>query len=236
VLPQIAVPLTNGAHPWGGHAASGLKAELDTYRSPTFQAISVAKSDERKAHGATDWDNAKSIRQNEALAAKWDTIMKTLSEGDIAPDVELIENGDGANNRTPLASLRGRPVVLYFYPKDDTEGCTLEAKDFSALADDFTGAGVTVIGLSPDSLKRHANFCSKYDLKVRLASDPHAKIANTYGVWAEKQMFGRKYMGVDRSTFLIDESGCIARIWRAVKVSGHAADVLEAAKKLQGLA
>lgn len=152
-----------------------------------------------------------------------------LTEGDRAPNFDLIEDGNG--ERSDLAGLQGRRVVLYFYPKDDTEGCTAEAKDFSDLAPDFAKLGVHVIGLSPDSTRRHANFRKKHDLRVRLASDPDKAIAQMYGVWVEKQMFGRKYMGVERATFLIDESGRIARIWRTVKVSGHARDVLSAVKK-----
>ena len=147
----------------------------------------------------------------------------------MAPDVDLVEDAGVVK----LSELRGRPVVLYFYPKDDTEGCTIEAKNFSELSDEFAKAGADVIGMSPDSLKRHANFRRKHDLTVRLASDAGAEIAGVFGVWVEKQMFGRKYMGVERATFLIDESGRIARIWRSVKVSGHAAEVLEAVKKIQ---
>jgi len=152
-----------------------------------------------------------------------------LQDGDKAPDLALPTDG-GGNVR--LSALKGKPVVLYFYPKDDTSGCTLEAKDFTRLAPDFRKAGVEVIGVSPDSVESHAKFRKKYDLAVRLASDPDKAAANGYGVWVEKSMYGRKYMGVERSTFLIDKAGCIARSWRKVKVPGHAEEVLAAAKAL----
>jgi len=122
--------------------------------------------------------------------------------------------------------------VLYFYPKDDTSGCTAEAKDFSCLAPEFRKAGVEVIGVSPDSLVSHQKFHKKYDLAVRLAADADKAVANAYGVWVEKSMYGRKYMGVERSTFLIDKKGRIAKSWRKVKVPGHAEEVLAAAKAL----
>ena len=122
--------------------------------------------------------------------------------------------------------------MLYFYPKDDTSGCTAEAKDFTRLAPDFRKAGVEVIGVSPDSVESHAKFRKKYDLAVRLAADADKAVANAYGVWVEKSMYGRKYMGVERSTFLIDGKGRIVKSWRKVKVPGHAEEVLAAAKAL----
>jgi peroxiredoxin Q/BCP len=147
----------------------------------------------------------------------------------MAPDFELpADNGQ----RLKLSRIRGKPVVLYFYPKDDTSGCTLEAKDFSQLAGDFRKAGVEVIGLSPDSVESHRKFTEKYGLTVRLAADTDRVAANAYGVWVEKSMYGRKYMGVERSTFLIDRNGRIAKSWRKVKVPGHAEEVLAAAKAL----
>jgi peroxiredoxin Q/BCP len=152
-----------------------------------------------------------------------------LEDGDKAPDVALPTETD---EKLKLSKLKGKPVVLYFYPKDDTSGCTLEAKDFSRLAPDFKKAGVEVIGLSPDSVESHARFRKKYDLAVRLAADPDKAAAGAYGVWVEKSMYGRKYMGVERSTFLIDTAGRIARSWRKVKVPGHAEEVLAAAKAL----
>jgi peroxiredoxin Q/BCP len=152
-----------------------------------------------------------------------------LQNGDKAPDFDLpTESGDNVK----LSRLKGKPVVLYFYPKDDTSGCTLEAKEFTRLAKDFRKAGVEVIGVSPDSVESHQKFHKKYDLAVRLAADADKEVANAYGVWAEKSMYGRKYMGVERSTFLIDNQGRIARSWRKVKVPGHAEEVLAAARAL----
>jgi thioredoxin-dependent peroxiredoxin len=152
-----------------------------------------------------------------------------LDEGDKAPDFELpTESGD----KFKLSGFKGSGVVLYFYPKDDTSGCTLEAKDFSVFAPDFRKIGIEVIGLSPDSVESHRKFSRKYDLAVRLAADEDKAVATAYGVWVEKSMYGRKYMGVERSTFLIDKSGRIARSWRKVKVPGHAEEVLAAARAL----
>ena len=152
-----------------------------------------------------------------------------LQDGDKAPGVELPTDGGEAIS---LSRLKGKAAVLYFYPKDDTSGCTAEAKDFSKLMPDFRKAGVEVIGVSPDSVESHQKFRKKYDLSVRLAADPDKAVATAYGVWVEKSMYGRKYMGVERSTFLIDKTGRIARSWRKVKVPGHAAEVLEAAQAL----
>jgi thioredoxin-dependent peroxiredoxin len=155
--------------------------------------------------------------------------MAQVQDGDKAPDFELpTDNGETLK----LSKLKGRPVVVYFYPKDDTSGCTAEAKDFTRLASDFRKAGVEVIGISPDSPESHQKFAKKYDLEVRLAADADKAVANAYGVWVEKSMYGRKYMGVERSTFLIDAKGKIARSWRKVKVTGHADEVLAAAKAL----
>ena len=152
-----------------------------------------------------------------------------LKDGDRAPDFGL--PADSAE-KLDLARFKGRLVVLYFYPKDDTSGCTAEAKDFSRLAPDFRRAGVEVIGLSPDSVESHRKFRKKHDLTVQLAADEDKAVAQAYGVWVEKSMYGRKYMGVERSTFLIDKSGRIAKSWRKVKVPGHAQEVLAAAKAL----
>jgi peroxiredoxin Q/BCP len=152
-----------------------------------------------------------------------------ITDGQAAPDFNL-PSDEGGNIR--LSKLKGRPVVVYFYPKDDTSGCTREAKDFSCLADDFAKAGIKVIGISPDSAASHAKFRKKHELSVALAADEDKAVANAYGVWVEKSMYGRKYMGVDRSTFLIDGKGRIARSWRKVKVPGHAEEVLAAAKEL----
>jgi thioredoxin-dependent peroxiredoxin len=152
-----------------------------------------------------------------------------VQDGDEALDFELpTESGE----KLKLSGLRGKPVVLYFYPKDDTSGCTTEAKDFTRLAPDFRKAGVAVIGISPDSVESHQKFRRKHDLKVQLAADTDKAVATAYGVWVEKSMYGRKYMGVERSTFLVDRKGRVARSWRKVKVPGHAAEVLAAAKTL----
>jgi peroxiredoxin Q/BCP len=152
-----------------------------------------------------------------------------LQDGDKAPDFELATDAD---DKLKLSALKGKPAVLYFYPKDDTSGCTLEAKDFTRLAPDFRKAGVEVIGVSPDSIESHQKFRKKYDLAIRLAADADKAVANAYGVWVEKSMYGRKYMGVERSTFLIDKAGRIAKSWRKVKVPGHAEEVLAAARAL----
>lgn len=146
-----------------------------------------------------------------------------------APDFEMALD-DGTS--LTLKALRGAPVVLYFYPKDDTSGCTSEARDFSAMAGRFEAAGVRVIGISPDTVASHVKFKKKHDLTVALAADTDKSIAEAYGVWVEKSMYGRKYMGVERSTFLIDGKGRIARAWRKVKVPGHAAEVLAAVEAM----
>ena len=153
-----------------------------------------------------------------------------LADGDKAPDFEIAT----AQGPLKLSKMKGKPVVLYFYPKDDTSGCTSEAKDFTALAAEFKKAGAEVIGVSPDSVASHEKFCKKYDLAVTLGADEDKAVANAYGVWVEKSMYGKKYMGVERSTFLIDGKGKIAKSWRKVKVPGHAAEVLAAAKALKG--
>lgn len=148
-----------------------------------------------------------------------------LAEGDMAPDFDL--PSDGGENIS-LKAFRGQSVVVYFYPKDDTEACTLEAQEFSALNRDFKRAGAVVVGVSPDSPRRHHNFKCKYELDLRLASDQEKTAAVAYGVWVEKSMYGRTFMGVERATFLISPSGRIARIWRKVSAKGHAAEVLAA--------
>ena len=152
-----------------------------------------------------------------------------IGEADTAPDFEL-PTEDGSDR---LSQFRGRPVVVYFYPKDDTSGCTAQARDFSALSPEFKAAGVQVIGISPDSPVSHAKFRKKHDLAVLLASDEDKSVSNAYGVWVEKSMYGRKYMGVERSTFLIDERGNVVEVWRKVKVPGHADAVLARALRLK---
>lgn len=154
--------------------------------------------------------------------------MMTVNVGDAAPAFEL-PTDDGS---VSLADLKGRKVVLYFYPKDDTSGCTKEAIEFTSLAADFAAADTVVIGASKDSVASHAKFRSKYDLGVKLGSDPEGAVIERYESWVEKSLYGRKYMGIDRSTFLIDRDGKLARIWRKVKVPGHAAEVLKTAQAL----
>ena len=155
--------------------------------------------------------------------------MAELVEGQKAPAFELPRDGGGVLR---LADLAGKPVVLYFYPQDDTETCTAEAIDFSAHKAEFVKLGAAVIGISPDSVKRHDKFKKKYSLALDLAADEEMKTLNAYGVWGEKTMFGRRYMGVIRTTFLIGGDGRIARIWNKVRVTGHANQVLEAVKSL----
>lgn len=155
--------------------------------------------------------------------------MTELKIGDIAPDFTLPRNGSGDVN---LASLKGKAVVLYFYPKDDTSGCTAQAIDFSAMGAQFEAANAVVIGLSPDSVKSHDKFAAKHSLTVMLASDEERHVLEAYGVWKEKSMYGKKYMGVERTTYLVAPDGKIAQIWNKVKVPGHAEAVLEAIKAL----
>jgi peroxiredoxin Q/BCP len=151
--------------------------------------------------------------------------MTAIAEGAPAPDFDL-ETPEG---RMRLSDFAGKTLVLYFYPKDDTSGCTKEAQAFTALAPEFAKAGATVIGVSKDSLAAHGKFTAKYDLKIPLASDPEGQVIERYGSWVEKSLYGRKYMGIDRSTFLIRD-GRIVKIWRKVKVPGHAEAVLAAAQ------
>jgi len=155
--------------------------------------------------------------------------MSELNVGDKAPDFELPVDGGGQVN---LSQFHGRKVVLYFYPKDDTSGCTSEAQGFTAAAADFHGTNAVVIGVSKDSIKSHDKFKAKYELNLILASDESGAMVERYGVWVEKSMYGRKYMGIDRSTLLIGPDGVIAQIWRKVKVPGHVDAVLKAAQAL----
>ncbi|MGI9381741.1 MAG: thioredoxin-dependent thiol peroxidase [Methyloligellaceae bacterium] len=150
-----------------------------------------------------------------------------LNEGDAAPEFELPTDRDGTLR---LNDLKGQPVVLYFYPKDDTSGCTKEAIAFSELLDEFSSHGAKIIGISPDSPASHDKFRAKHGLSVTLAADTEKAVAEAYGVWVEKSMYGRKYMGVERSTFLLDADGKLAQIWRKVKVPGHVEAVLDAVK------
>ena len=152
-----------------------------------------------------------------------------LVEGDPVPGVTL-EGLEGQPVRP--ADFKGQKLVLYFYPKDDTSGCTRDAQDFTALAEEFESAGTWILGVSKDDAKKHAKFIAKYDLKVPLATDPDGSVCETFGTWVEKSMYGRKYMGIDRATFLVDRDGVIKRVWRKVKVPGHAEEVLAAAREL----
>ena len=154
---------------------------------------------------------------------------RELKVGDKAPNFTLPSDGGGS---VSLAQLKGKSVVLYFYPKDDTSGCTAEAIAFNQNAKSFKAAGAMVLGVSKDSPASHDKFKSKYDLNLTLASDEDTKLAQAFGVWVEKSMYGRRYMGMERATFLIDGKGVIRQIWRKVKVPGHAAEVLAAVQAL----
>jgi peroxiredoxin Q/BCP len=152
-----------------------------------------------------------------------------VNEGDPVPDVKM----EGAEGKTlSPADFRGQKLVIYFYPKDDTSGCTREAQDFSALAAEFEKAGTWILGVSKDDARSHAKFTGKYELKVPLASDADGSACEAFGTWVEKSMYGRKYMGIERATFLVDRDGVVKKVWRKVKVPGHAEAVLEAAREL----
>jgi thioredoxin-dependent peroxiredoxin len=152
-----------------------------------------------------------------------------IAAGQTAPDFTLPRDGGGT---VTLSALRPGKVVLYFYPKDDTPGCTLEAQDFNARMAAFAAAGTTVIGMSKDSEKSHDKFCKKHGLGIVLASDEAGHACEDYGVWLEKSMYGKTYMGIERTTVLIDGTGQVARVWNKVSVKGHADEVLAAAQAL----
>jgi peroxiredoxin Q/BCP len=152
-----------------------------------------------------------------------------LSPGDKAPNFKLATDGGGT---VSLSQLKGRPFVLYFYPKDDTSGCTKEAIGFSEERKKFEKLDINIIGVSKDSVASHDKFKTKHKLKITLGSDPETETADAYGVWVEKSMYGRKYMGMDRATFLVDGKGVIRDVWRKVKIPGHVEAVLAAAKSL----
>ena len=149
--------------------------------------------------------------------------------GDMAPDAAF-DIADGTHAK--ISDWRGKKLVVYFYPKDDTPGCTKEAQGFSALMPAFEKEGAAVLGVSKDSIKSHAKFAGKYDLAVTLGSDGDGSMCEAFGVWVEKSMYGKQYMGIERATFLIDASGRIIQIWRKVKVPGHAESVLDAVRTL----
>ena len=153
----------------------------------------------------------------------------SIEAGQAAPEFDLPTAGGG---RARLADFKGRPLVVYFYPKDDTPGCTKEAQGFAEAYPEFRAAGVAVVGISKDSAASHDKFKAKYDLPFILASDEHGGVVEAYGAWVRKSMYGKNYMGVDRSTFLIDGDGKVREVWRKVKVPGHVAEVLAAARAL----
>ena len=154
--------------------------------------------------------------------------MTDLKPGDRAPDFDLPTD----TGRVRLADLAGKTVVLFFYPKDDTPGCTAESIGFSRAKDDFARAGAAVVGVSKDTAAKHGKFRAKHDLTVELGSDADSDVIERYGVWGEKTLYGRKFMGIERATFLIDREGVIRRAWRKVKVPGHVEEVLAAAQAL----
>ncbi len=154
---------------------------------------------------------------------------KEVTEGVKAPDFKAATDGGGS---LKLSSLKGKHVVLYFYPKDDTPGCTKESCGFAETHGEFTGKGAEIVGVSKDSVARHDKFKSKYDLPFTLVSDEDGAICDAYGVWKEKKNYGRTYMGIERSTFLIDKKGKVAKLWRKVKVNGHVEAVMDALDEL----
>ena len=153
----------------------------------------------------------------------------TLEEGALAPEFSMPTNGGGS---VSSAELKGKPFILYFYPKDDTPGCTKEACGFRDALPDFSSVDATVIGVSKDTVAKHDKFVAKYELTFPLASDEDGAVCEAFGTWVEKSMYGKKYMGIERATFLVDADGKIAKIWRKVKVPGHVDAVLEAVKAL----
>jgi len=158
-------------------------------------------------------------------------MLKPLEEGDLAPEFEMPASG-GKN--VSLAEYRGKNLAIYFYPRDATPGCTKQAEGFSALVDEFAACGTEILGVSADSVASHEKFIAKKGLTISLASDEGTQVLEAYGVWGEKSMYGRKFMGIERTTFLIAGDGKIARIWRKVKVPGHMDEVLAAARALVG--
>lgn len=152
-----------------------------------------------------------------------------IEQGDRLPDIAV---QTGEDETKPLGDWKGNPLVVYFYPKDDTPGCTKEAQQFTELSGEFETLGVALLGISKDPPAKHAKFTEKYDLRVPLATDPDGSVCEAFGVWVEKNMYGRKYMGIQRATFLFDTEGRAVRVWPKVKVKGHAEEVLEAAREI----
>lgn len=173
--------------------------------------------------------NAKPLRAKKAAPSKGDARPSGLKSGDKAPAFELM---DQSGNKVSSRSLAGKPYVLYFYPRDNTPGCTTEACAFRDAHPNFDKLGIRVLGVSADSVKSHAGFAEKYELPFTLLADPEKQLISAYGCWVRKQNYGREYMGIERSTFLIDKRGRIVESWRGVRVNGHADAVLEAARKL----
>jgi thioredoxin-dependent peroxiredoxin len=170
------------------------------------------------------------LKQNHKhVTPKKEYPMPDLQPGDLAPAISLPRDGGGT---TSLSDFAGKPVVVYFYPKDDTPGCTLEAQSFTSAVEAFADSGAVVLGVSKDSVQKHDKFRAKYGLRIALLSDEAGDVCERYGVWAEKSMYGKTYMGIERATFLIDGAGKIARVWRKVKVEGHTDDVLIAVQAL----
>ena len=153
----------------------------------------------------------------------------SVEAGDKAPNFKGQTDGGG---ECKLADFKGKPLILYFYPKDDTPGCTAEAQGFRDAMTDFTITGAAIVGVSKDTVKKHDRFKAKHDLNFTLISDEDGTLCEAYGVWVEKNMYGRKYMGIERSTFLIDGKGKVAEVWRKVRVKGHVDKVLEAVQAL----
>ena len=178
---------------------------------------------------AEDWIPAFAGMSGNEEAEMSGTTDVNITEGQPAPAFDMATSDGG---RVSSGGLKGKPYVLYFYPKADTPGCTSEGQDFSALADQFAAAGATIVGVSRDPVKKLDRFRAKYDLKVVLASDEPGDVTGAFGVWGEKTLYGRVYMGVERATFLIDGAGVVRRIWRKVSVKGHAAEVLNAVRSL----
>ena len=206
-------------------ASEGRAAKAKSAPSPKTEAKTAPKS----AAKPLPKTGAAPARAASAPAVASPGDIVGLQAGDIAPAFKL----PGAGGETlSLAGFKGKKIVLYFYPKDDTSGCTKEAIEFNALNKDFAKAGAVVVGVSPDGVKSHDKFRDKYGLTFPLAADEGKETLLAYGVWIEKSMYGRKYMGVDRSTFLIDARGRISQVWRKVKVPGHADEVLAAARAL----
>jgi len=207
-------------------AASGKAASAPEPASPR------AKKAKKKASAkpaAAKKVSATALRPPAPAKASAPTSVPTLAEGDKAPSFELPDHAGGT---VSSESLAGHPYVLYFYPKDDTPGCTTQACGFRDSIADFEGAGVRVLGVSPDSVASHQRFAGKYGLPFTLLSDAERSLASAYGVWALKKLYGRESMGIVRSTFLVDGEGVIRKVWRGVRVNGHVAEVQAAAARL----